>query len=70
MVDKLPSPAELRAQARRYRDQAFQTADAQDRRVHLIVADEYNQLAEAIEAELAFDESRRAPRASPRRPAP
>lgn len=59
MADQLPSPAELRSQARHHREKALQAADPDNRKMHLTVADEFEKLAEAIEAERAIDSRKR-----------
>ncbi|HTY67757.1 MAG TPA: hypothetical protein VMH36_13975 [Alphaproteobacteria bacterium] len=51
MAKRLPTPATLRAEAHRQREQALRIADAEKRRVRLAVAQEYDKLAAAIEAE-------------------
>lgn len=51
MAEQLPSPAELRTQARHHRERALQATDPKNRKMHLTVADEFEKLAEAIEAE-------------------
>jgi hypothetical protein len=57
MADKLPNPREMRAKARQHREAALQTKDVQSRRLQLRVADEYDLLADAIEAELGEGEA-------------
>ncbi len=52
MAEKLPSPDELRTQARSHRDQALRATDPNDRKMHLTVADEFEKLAAAIESEI------------------
>ncbi|MBV8537910.1 MAG: hypothetical protein JO128_20100 [Alphaproteobacteria bacterium] len=59
MADQLPSPAELRTQARHHREAALQVADPKARTMHLTVAEEFEKLAAAVEAELA--ETRKRP---------
>ncbi len=51
MAERLPSPTKLRAQALYHREQALTAADAEQRRMRLAVAHEYEKLAVAIEAE-------------------
>ncbi len=51
MADQLPSPAELRMQARHHREKALQAIDPKYRKMHLAVADEFEKLAAAVEAE-------------------
>ena len=52
MAEKLPSPDELRTQARNHRDEALRATDPNDREMHLTVADEFEKLAAAIESEI------------------
>ena len=59
MADQLPSPAELRKQAQHHRDKASQASDPATRKMHLTVADEFEKLAEAVEAELRDDTHKR-----------
>jgi len=54
MAERLPSPTTLRTQAGHHREEASKTADADKRRVRLTVAQEYEKLARAIEAELGL----------------
>lgn len=54
MAGTLPSPAMLRGEAHRHRDEARKAADAEQRRVRLAVAHEYEKLARVIEAEPVF----------------
>lgn len=59
MAGQLPSPDELRTQARRHREKALQAADPKNREMHLTVADEFEKLAEAVELERAADSRKR-----------
>ncbi|HTP83899.1 MAG TPA: hypothetical protein VMQ11_13195 [Alphaproteobacteria bacterium] len=54
MAKRLPSPTELRGEACRQREEALRTADRDKRRMRLTVAQEYDKLAAAIEAEYAL----------------
>ncbi len=49
MVEKLPSPTELRAQARRHREAAAREPDPQTREARLTLAAEYEKLAQEVE---------------------
>lgn len=51
MAETLPDPDHLRAQARHHREEALRTTDPTARAQRLLVADEYEKLANAIEAE-------------------
>ncbi|HEX9466342.1 MAG TPA: hypothetical protein VGB82_27405 [Alphaproteobacteria bacterium] len=51
MAETLPDPDHLRAQARHHREEALKTKDPAARAQRLLVADEYEKLANAIEAE-------------------
>jgi hypothetical protein len=64
MAERLPGAKELRAHARRHREEALKTTDAEKRRVRLAVALEYDKLAYAVEAERGFAYSGRDPVAS------
>ena len=55
MAGQLPSPAELRTQARHHREKALKATDPKTRQMHLTVADEFEKLAEAVEAEHGAD---------------
>jgi len=59
MADQLPSPAELRTQARHHREKALRVPDQKTRNMHLTVAAEFEKLAAAVEAELAADVRKR-----------
>ncbi len=59
VADQLPNPAELRNQAQHYRHKASQAGDPATRKMHLTVADEFEKLAEAVEAELRDDTHKR-----------
>jgi hypothetical protein len=59
MADQLPSPAELRTQARHHREKAVQATDPATRKMHLTVADEFEKLAAAVEDELGADTHKR-----------
>ena len=51
MVEKLQSPEELRAHARRHRAAAMAADDPRRRGSHLLLAEEYDKLAAAVETE-------------------
>jgi len=51
MAGQLPSPDELRTQARNHRETALRATDPKSRQMHLTVADEFEKLAAAIESE-------------------
>ena len=51
MAKKLPRPNELRLQARRHREKALGEADFQRRRARLVLAAEYERLADVVDAE-------------------
>ncbi|MBV8538698.1 MAG: hypothetical protein JO128_24080 [Alphaproteobacteria bacterium] len=54
MADKLLSPHQLRAHARRHREAAMAMDDPKRRKQHLVLAEEYESLAKASEAERAW----------------
>lgn len=51
MAEKLLSPAELRARARRHRETAMAAEDPQRRKLYVLLAKEFDDLAAAMEAE-------------------
>jgi hypothetical protein len=53
MADKLLSPDQLRAHARRHREAAMAMDDPKRRKQHLVLAEEYETLAKASETERA-----------------
>jgi hypothetical protein len=59
MAEQLPNPAELRTQARDHREKALQATDPTTRKMHVTVAEEFEKLAEAVEAERGADPRKR-----------
>ncbi len=57
MAETLPSARDLRAQAREHRGKAVKLASPEQRRTRLVVAREYERLADAIETEHGTSES-------------
>jgi hypothetical protein len=49
MTDDLPKPAEFREKARQHRERALRETDSEHRKALLLVADEYEKLAEELE---------------------
>ena len=63
MADQLPSPDELRTQARNHREKAQRATDPKNSEMHLTVAREFEKLAAAVE-----DERGAHPRKNPAQP--